>query len=180
VKTVQNYGHGERREYMKTFTQNHVVTGLILIIFGIILLIWPGSTLDIVCKIVGVAVLIAGIVGVAEGLAGKRKDPAAVRNFAGNVAAVIVGILLIAFSGAIVSVLPFVLGILIVIYSAVEIFGALKADGGIQTGRLIMAVIELIIGILIMANPFSTVTLLIRILGIGMIFGGVTQIMNKN
>lgn len=165
---------------MKSFTQNHLVTGLILIVFGIVLLIRPGSTLDIVCKIVGAAVLIAGIVGVAEGLAGKRKDPAAVANFAGNVAAVIIGVLLIACSGLIVSILPFVMGILMVIYSAVEIFSALKADGGIQTGRLVMSVIELIIGILIMANPFQTVTLLIRVLGIGIIFSGVTQIMNKN
>ena len=164
---------------MKSLAQNHVVTGLILIVFGIVLLIWPGSTLDIVCKIVGAAILIAGIVGVAEGLAGKRKDSAAVANFAGNVAAVVIGILLIVFSGAIVSVLPFILGLLMVIYSAVEIFLSLKAEGGIQTGRLIISVIELILGIVIMANPFSTIALLVRILGIGIIITGITQLMDK-
>lgn len=164
---------------MKSFAGNHVLTGLILIIFGIILLIWPGSTLDIVCKIVGAAVLIAGIVGVAEGLAGKRRDPAAVANFAGNVVAVVVGILLIAFSGAVVSILPFVLGILMVIYSAVEIFSSIKAAGGIQTGRLIVSVLELILGILIMTNPFGTMEVLIRVLGIGVIIAGVTRLMDK-
>lgn len=163
---------------MEFFKKHHIIAGLVLIIFGIVLLVRPGRTLDIVCDLIGAAIMIAGIVGVIEGLIGKRGDPMAAANFVGNVFAILAGILLIAFSGAIVAVFPFIFGMLLIVYSAAEIFMALKAPGGAQIGRMLMAVLELILAILILANPFSTTILLVQVLGVSIIFSGIMQFIN--
>ena len=53
---------------------NGVVSSLILIIFGIVLMMYPTNTLLMLCRITGWGLIISGVVGLATLVLRKRED----------------------------------------------------------------------------------------------------------
>lgn len=50
------------KKRLHTMKWNKVITSLIFIILGVVLLIWPNTALDVVCRIVGAGLLVGGVV----------------------------------------------------------------------------------------------------------------------
>ena len=76
--------------------------------------------------------------------------------------------------------MPFILGLLIVISGIVKLQEALdmmkyRADGSVTV--LVIAILSLVLGILILINPFGTAELLFRIIGIALIYNGVSDLL---
>ena len=141
---------------------------LLYLIVGIVLLIWPQVTTITACIIVGAVLCIYGIISVLQ----YRKSPEFVftelRLIVG-ILALIGGVLLLLFPKFFLSIIPFVFGILVVVHGILEIQKALDlkrmhtntwwvtaAEGGI----------EIILGLLLIFNPFSATVIVVRILGV--------------
>ena len=132
-------------------------------------------------SIVHILALLAVVVGVVS-LVTYFKDKYSVGN--GGVIKGIVYFVIAAFlyfgAGFIISIVPFILGLLIVISGIVKLQEALdmmkyRADGSVTV--LVIAILSLVFGILILINPFGTAELLFRIIGIALIYNGVSDLL---
>ena len=155
-----------------------VWSSIAYLILGFILLIKPGTAL---VTIVHILAIVAAVIGVVS-LVSYFRDKYSVGN--GGVVKGIVYFVIAAFlyfgAGFIISIVPFILGILIVISGIVKLQEALdmmkyKADGSVTV--LIIAILSLVFGILILINPFGTAELLFRIIGIALIYNGVSDLL---
>lgn len=155
-----------------------VWSSIAYLIIGFILLIKPGTALVTIVHILALLAVVMGVVS----LVTYFKDKYSVGN--GGVIKGIVYFFIAAFlyfgAGFIISIVPFILGLLIVISGIVKLQEALdmmkyRADGSVTV--LVIAILSLVLGILILINPFGTAELLFRIIGIALIYNGVSDLL---
>ena len=154
-----------------------VWSSIAYLIIGFILLIKPGTALVTIVHILALLAVVMGVVS----LVTYFKDKYSVGN--GGVIKGIVYFVIAAFlyfgAGFIISIVPFILGLLIVISGIVKLQEALdmmnRADGSVTV--LVIAILSLVFGILILINPFGTAELLFRIIGIALIYNGVSDLL---
>ncbi|MCM1039361.1 MAG: DUF308 domain-containing protein [Ruminococcus sp.] len=171
---------------MKKILHNEVVSSLIMIILGIILMVWPGETMDIACMVIGCGLIIAGVIGLAVLFIRRKKNGEeniskdSVITTLKSVIIIIVGIVLIAKMKTVVSILPFIMGILIIVNSAVNIMQTIlnKDQNSKWIVSLIASLVTAIIGILMIANPFGAAVSQIFIMGLGLTVGGISNLIN--
>ena len=156
-----------------------LVEMLVLIAAGLFLLLHPAATLIIAARILGIGLVVFGIVLAVSGYMRRDVDNG-MPKLAGGIIVAIVGIVVLAAPRFVISIFPFLAGVIIIICGAGELISALdKRKSGDSSSWPVMAVLSLlviILGIVILINPFSTMARLVRAIGIVLIIGGVVGI----
>lgn len=138
----------------------------------------PELTLVTIANVIGILVIMIG----AFFLIGYflRKELAAGNNdLIKGLVIVCIGIFICVKSELVVSVLPVVLGIGVVLSGILKLQHAfdLKRMGFDTWVRIgLTAAVNIFIGLIVILNPFSTVAWLMRLVGIGFLFSGVTDL----
>lgn len=164
---------------LKEMNKRELLPALIYVLVGLILAFYPEATAVTLGYSFATIVLFCGLAFLYRFIV---KDISTI--FVGN--EFVIGVVLVLGSiyiylnvEKVVSVIPVLIGILIVISAVAKIQNAIGLYRAHYSGRifvLVVAVINLIIGLVLVFNPFKTVTLLILLLGIGLIYSGVTDI----
>ena len=153
--------------------------GILSAVVGVILVIFPGTTLRMIGYLVSAALFLMGIVSIIIYMRRKTEDNFMKNDFLKGLVAITLGVCTILKVEVVISLLPLILGIIIIIS------GCSKLQETIDMARvkspswlilLIAAIINIALGVLVVCNPFDTMKLLVTIIGKGMIFGGVTDV----
>lgn len=159
-----------------SWKNNQILGSVVIGVVGLILAIWPGGTLEIFCRIVGIGLLIYGVVALLQGLNGTRSTGGIVSG----TLAVVFGIFFVARPGLIASIIPFIVGIVMIVNAIVNIIQGVSARGvlGRRFGfSLVGSVIMLVLGIVIVRNPFTTAGLIVRVMGIAMVLSAIDNLL---
>lgn len=159
-----------------------VLRSIVMAAVGIMLLLYPEMAQNTIAYIIAAVFVINGIIHIVGYFRNTSKTEDGLNSYSSGL---VVGILCIVFavliSKVLIRIIPIVLG-LIVLFSglvklqqAVEII-RMKRDGWM--GIMIMSVITIIAGLLAVFNPFKTGSLLLRIIGAGLLFGGITDLIS--
>ena len=163
---------------LKNWKVQEIGGAVALLICGLVLLLMPELTLVTIANVIGILVIIIG----AFFLIGYflRKELAAGNNdLIKGMVIVCIGIFICVKSELVVSVLPVVLGIGVVLSGILKLQHAfdLKRMGFDTWVRIgLTAAVNIFIGLIVILNPFSTVAWLMRLVGIGFLFSGVTDL----
>ncbi len=150
-----------------------VTQGVIAVVLGIIALVWPNITIIALVVIWGIWALIDGI---AMGAAALRPGPTGRRVLFGIMAVIGIVAAFYAFfrPGVTAAALTWVLGIWLIVRGLFELFGAFSST--LSTPRwllVLVALLDLVLGILFVANPGTAVVAIIWLIGILAIAWGV-------
>lgn len=150
---------------------NGKITGILMLIVGVVLLVWPGATLYSFCRVLGWCLLIGGAVSIIMGITGTR-SPA---GTAGGAVSAILGIVLISHPGIVISILPFLIGLAVAGAGAGLLIRVIagRSFGNLATMQIIGGVITLAVGLILMFHPITAVKLLMVILGIVLVYYGI-------
>lgn len=163
---------------LKNWKVQEIGGAVVLLICGLVLLLMPELTLVTIANVIGILVIMIG----AFFLIGYflRKELAAGNNdLIKGLVIVCIGIFICVKSELVVSVLPVVLGIGVVLSGILKLQHAfdLKRMGFDTWVRIgLTAAVNIFIGLIVILNPFSTVAWLMRLVGIGFLFSGVTDL----
>lgn len=136
------------------------------LLLGILLVLFPGQFMQSICYVIG-GIMIAYCAMVLIKHFSERRDGFAPELII-PVAAGIMGLFVIVNSKFIISILPFILGLIFVVsaISALQDGMLLKAAGAGQFKmEFIIAVITLLLGLFLMLDPFHGAELGVRIAG---------------
>ena len=142
-----------------------------MLVIGVILLLWPGATVLSVCSILGWCLLVGGAVEIILGMTGNR-SPA---GTAGGAVSAIVGLVFITRPEIVISILPVVVGLALSaagIGLLVSVI-ARRSFGTLATMKIIGGTITLVVGLILMFHPLTSVKLLTVVLGIVLIYYGI-------
>jgi len=149
------------------------------VILGIILVLFPRLSTELVCILAGAVLVIYGAVTLIGFFAGRRESGGFMLEPLLGVLAVVVGGFLLAHPGFILSVIPFILGVYILLDGAVNLKRGLDMRTYGYAGwttTLTMSVISLILGAAIVWNPFKAGINLWRIIGAVFIYQGMVDV----
>lgn len=148
----------------------YIVTGLILILF-------PTLIGDTICYIIGGGSIAVGAISII----GYFSTPAEMRQtqspmgLANGIVPVLIGLFVIIKSNVVISIIPFIIGIMIILsgVNGVQRSLNLKSMGVVNyKSGVITSVIMIIFGIVVAANPFKSAQLMSAVFGAGLIVSG--------
>ena len=167
---------------MKNKNISKFVSSLIYILMGLALIMKPGLVEDAFCYILAAAAILIGIVKLIAYMATKVETRIAedTNGFAVGISLILLGLFVLMKSTMFVLLVPFVLGFMITFKGIEGIQNALnlkKFGFGYRKGVMAVSVIIVIFGIVVMVNPFSTLKVLLVMLGIGLLASGVFDLL---
>ncbi|MDE6129042.1 MAG: DUF308 domain-containing protein [Lachnospiraceae bacterium] len=157
-----------------------IMYAVLYILMGIVLLLFPETTKKMLCYAVGGASVVAGVVTVCIYLFRDAAKNTYRNDFVIGLAAILLGVFLIVRVDLIIVLIPFVLGI------AVMVSGFRKLQDCIDVRRMgygnglvlfLLALISIVHGIILIVNPFHASIVLMRLVGAGLLFCGVSDLL---
>ena len=149
--------------------KSSIISSIALIAFGLLLILQSEVTIITISYIIG-GLLIA--LGVIAGLSFFKNIKDRNKNdlhIVYGIVCIILGVIVIQNPEAIASIIPFVLGLVIIINSATKLqysFELYKEKNSLWLSTLVLSIIMVVCGIVLIFNPFKGAILLTRIVGI--------------
>lgn len=152
---------------LKSMYRTSMIFSIILFFIGLFLVIKASTTLHAISYIIGVMLILWGVVQLITALTNKEKENNYLSaGFILGVFSLIIGIVVIIDPEIIGSIIPFVIGIWMVINGVTKLYYALSLNK-IQkaTPAVVISLIILACGIFLIANPFKGAEILTQIIG---------------
>lgn len=167
-------------KFLKSIKYNLLSSAVLCILLGIVLLVYPDTSLTIVCRAVGVIVLITGLGFVGSYLrVGKTRWFGKVELVFGSIFAILGGFIVL-YPLGIISIVPLVFGILLVYHGIANMKQAFELRQYKDNGwwlPVLIAASTIALGVVIMRNPFGTIEMLMRIIGVCILYDGLMNTM---
>ena len=156
-----------------------IVLSVLMILIGLLLAIWPGHVMTTAMKILGIALLVGGGLLIYSWYSGRNRDSSVITLSEGIVLA-LAGILVLVAPKFLISIVPLAVGGLIALNGFFNLAQALdqrREQYTRWTASLAMAILTIVLGLLIVFNPFSTMEMLVVAIGIIIIYNGVSNLL---
>lgn len=165
-------------EFLKGLKVNYTASALVCVVLGLVLLIWPGTTTQIVCMMLGIVLLVYGVIQILLYLISKERSIVLQGMMLFGIIVSVIGIWILVKPEMIIMAVPVIVGILIVLHGLHNIVQAidLKKDG--YEGwwiACLMGVLTTMLGGILIYNPFSVVEMIVRLIGIFLIYDGLSD-----
>ena len=165
-------------EKLKKMRNNNIVSALLCLVIGIVMIVFPGRSLDVICQVFGVVLIIGGAACIVFFLQDVHALPN-VMMLIGGVIFIAVGIWIFTKPEGLQTLIPFIAGIVIVIngiFNCAQTVELGRARYGRWWVALILAILTIVLGVLLIINPFGAALTIARIIGIFMIYDAVSDI----
>lgn len=159
--------------------KSFIITAVITIILGIILVIFPEAVGAVICYVLGGLLLIGGIVLIVKYFSCKSVTSLFSITLIGGIIIAVVGIYIIFKHETVLALVPFLFGILAVLDGLINVQRSiLLSKSGLKTWwiSLMFSLIAIILGVVMVLNPFSTAIIVFRFIGICLIFNGIMDL----
>ena len=166
---------------VKQFSKSYILVSALYVVLGVVLLVWPGTSVKMICYGLGFAMVVLGIT---YGIIYFTKD-----NLQGFLQMdLVIGIVCLAFGVFILlnptflaTVLPFAMGIILLLGAVVKIQSSwnmrrLKFKKWYLV--LICALVIIALGIVLLCNPFKEEKFMILYIGACLILDGLTNLIS--
>ena len=145
-----------------------VTSSIILFILGLLLFLKPDTVIHVVALILGIFIIVVGIFALLKYFRAEQKNGMIRFNIIYGGVCIVSGLILALTPSAIASILPIVLGIWMIISSLLKIQYALNIKEAGSTSWIptfTLAMITLVVGILLVINPWRGAQVILQIVG---------------
>lgn len=166
-------------DFFKGLKANYTISAILCIGLGLVLLIWPGTTTQIVCMLLGIVLLAYGIIQIAIYLFTRERTIISQGMMLLGIVFAVIGVWILLKPEMIIMAVPVIVGILIVIHGLHNVVQAiaLQKDGYERWWlALVFGLLTVIFGGVLIYNPFEAVELVVRLIGIFLIYDGASDL----
>ncbi len=164
---------------LKTIKWEALLKGIMYILVGVVALVVPDTMVRTLGYALGVILILAGAVSMICYLLRDARQNYYHDDFMYGLLGIGVGCFVLYRVDWIVSVIPILLGIMVLVSGASKLQDVIdmkRLESGSWIVMLVLAVLNLAIGFVLLLYPFETAMLLLRVVGAGLIFSGVTDV----
>lgn len=164
------------KEFFKRVKASMILSALMCLALGVVLLVWPKETIDIFCKVLAAGLIIMGILDLMSYFMNR-----AVQAFSGILGLIVmlVGFWVFIKPERVEGIIPIVIGAILTFHAIQDIKLAIETKrNGYEKwwSMLIIASISLIFGVVCIINAIGVVKLAIQVVGVALIYDGVTDL----
>ncbi|MGA2835984.1 MAG: DUF308 domain-containing protein [Acidimicrobiales bacterium] len=159
----------------KVVWQLELVTGVITLVLGIILSFRPSQSLNVICVIIGILLIIGGIFHLIRALDRDERHRAWI--VIAGVLELVIGVVLIRHLGLTKAAIGLLIGIVWIVQGVVVLLaGIMGGTKGSRGWAIAFGLISLAAGIVVVAVPEKSLTALALLLGIWFIVMGIFEL----
>lgn len=169
-------------EFIKEIKSTLLVMAGFYIIIGLLMLLFPHLVSNTICYIIGALCLITGGIAIYTYIGSEMYGPMAMITLVISIVFIALGVFVVMNPEVFASFIPLVMGIVL----ALEGFSRLQSSMTLKKynydkwwGVLAGAILVFIFGIVLILNPFTSLTILIRVLGAFLIVDGVSSLLTS-
>ena len=155
-----------------------LVSSLLCILIGSVFAIWPEIVANAANYILGGIILIVGIIYLAMSFWSKQRNFLTGFGIIFSVVLIVIGVFMLLKPEFVLSLFPMIVGGIIIIHGIIDLKRSIELASlkyKLWWIALIIAVATIGLGVLLVFNPFSAVTLAFRIIGVILIVDGVSD-----
>lgn len=167
------------RELFQKIKLNALVTSLLYAAVGLILLVWPELSANILCTVVGLFLVVCGVVDILQFLLSRDGSLYTNAHLILGVILAVVGIWIMTQPDLISVVIPRVIGIILFVHGFGDIGDAmtLHKNGYARWGTaLALAIVTLMLGALLVLDPFDAFATVVRMIGLFLLYDGISDL----
>ncbi|SEK94973.1 Uncharacterized membrane protein HdeD, DUF308 family [Pseudobutyrivibrio ruminis] len=163
------------KEKIKSLRLNITISALISVIIGIMLLIFPEKSLITISRVIACIIILAGVSVIIS----------QIYEFGMNALGIVIGAILAIIGvwifrapGSIVSIIPIAIGVILAVHGVQDLgmaIEATKAHAPRTWLAFLIAVLNIILGVVCIAAAFKVVEVTVQIIGIMLIYDGLTD-----
>lgn len=156
-------------KYLKKLSKVSIITSIIFIIVGIFLIIKPETTLSLISYILGLIILINGIINLIRYFSNREKVNLYDFGFIIGLISLVIAIIFISNPSMVASIIPLILGLWILINGIVKLQFSMNLrtyQNSNWIRSIVISGISVILGIVLVFNPFKGAVLLTKIIGL--------------
>lgn len=164
--------------YIKSLKVNYSLSAVICVILGIVLLVWPGQSTQVVCMALGIVLGGFGLIQIILYLATKEKTMVSHSMMMLGVVLAVIGGWIVLKPETIIKAVPMIVGILIVIHgfhNAVQAIDLKKMQYDNWWVALLLSLLTVALGVVLICNPFTIVDTVVRIIGAFLVYDGLSD-----
>lgn len=156
-------------DYLKKYEKEAIITSIALIIVAIFLIAMPQIVLSTVVTIFGVIFIVEGVANIISYILEDSKIRAFSNELIMGILLAILGVIILFNKAVFISIIPIMTGIWIIIKSIMKFQLAINLQSALAEKWgwiLASSIIMFILGVIIVANPFTAVFTMTRFIGI--------------
>lgn len=164
---------------LKELKWDALLSSLLYVLIGVVLLLFPDTTARTLGYLVGSIAVIAGAVSMICYLLREAHQNYYRNDFLYGLVGIVIGCFIFYKVDLIISLIPFILGLLVVVSGCSKLQDVIdmkRMKYGNWMIMLAVAAVNVIFGIVMLRNPFSTAAILLQVIGAGLIFSGLSDI----
>ena len=164
---------------LKKLKTNVVISAALCILLGIVLVVWPGLSMQIVCTAIGAVLLIGGGVRLAAYFTAKDGSVYSQMNLIMGIILAVVGIWILLQPDKVLAIIPIIVGIVIALHGVNNLQQAItlcKEQYDKWWVALILGLLTVGFGVLLIFKPFAALDTAVRLIGVFLIYDGVSDI----
>ena len=165
-----------------TLSWTEIITCGAIILLGLVLLFLPGVATSVLFNSIGAVCILIGLIHVIKYCTLDAHTAVTSNEMAQGLAWIIGGLSIIIFKGLLVSLLPILFGLVVLVGGVIKIQSALgfrRMNVTRWYWEMICAVVSVVLGIIILSNPFSTALLMMRVIGIVLVLEGCMDLVSR-
>ena len=161
------------------FSRNNTLLSILMLVLGVALFIWPGKSLEVVAKLLGVALLLGAAVSAFSWFRDRHLPNAGYTTLAVGIVLLIAGLVVLIAPRGFVSLLPKLLGAAIVLNGILNLAQSMEMRrmGGSWVGPVIMAALTIVAGLFLIFFAFSAMKAAVMVIGGILIYNGVSNLL---
>lgn len=163
---------------LKQMKWQSLMTSALYIIMGIVLIVFPETTATTLCYVVGISGVVIGVFTVLAYLLRDVHKNYYRNDFVSGMMEILLGAFVLYKAQLVIDLIPFILGIFIVFSGINKLQNCIDVRRmGYGSGLLffVLAMINIVVGIILIIDPFGAVKVLFMVIGAGLVFSGITD-----
>lgn len=164
---------------LKKMKTNVVASSLLCVALGLILLLWPGLSIKIVCTAVGAVLIMSGVIRIMEYFFVRDGSMYSQINLIFGIVLSAVGIWIVLSPEKVLSLIPIILGIVITLHGLHNIkqaIGLCQDKYDKWWIALILGILTVGFGVLLICRPFAAIDTMVMLIGVFLIYDGLSNI----
>lgn len=159
----------------------HLFRGILVLLTGLGCVIWPKAANEIIIKILGSAIICAGLLDLVFALASRRfsqMNVGTVLSMCGTVALLVIGIVIIAKADVMVRIIGYIFGAVLVVFGTIQILFTYRVISAVHNGvyNFALPLIIAVTGVLFLCDVITPGYVTV-IFGFCLIITGVKEFM---
>lgn len=178
TESSRKWKAGMLMKTLKEIKWDAMLSALLYVIMGVVLLLFPETTAKTLGYLIGAVAVLAGAVSMISYLLRDAHESYYRNDFVYGLVGIAVGCFVFYKVDLIISLVPFILGLLVIVSGCgklQDVIDMKRLNYGNWAIMLAIAAVNVVLGIVLLLNPFSAAKLLFQVIGIGLIFSGVTD-----